>query len=470
MRYWLLSLAIALIVMGVCSSQATFVSGQGKDKKPPPKDGKDKGIGKDKKIDPKELPNAPDFKTPEFVLGQRFDYWVKKLHSDDPSEREISMKNILFFGAEKAYEAVPDIIAEVKGHGKPGTAGYTTNIDLSVRVNGIQTLSTIFRYKQNPDKKLLKDAYDQYKLALKSDHVILRMQTMKALPYLGPVAREAFDDVLKLGKDSVSWEIRWEAIPVLMALASPEVPAGPTHPNAPRAEKHFKNRTKWDTKFADAENSYLVRQAAVQAIAAFWISGNGLPKEVMNGMYDPSLPVRLTALQCIAGISHKMSVPEKKEAEKQVNEYLALEKEKALNMWAHATIMTIQKKVTPGEINPILKKLPDNNETDLRLLALQIIGMLGADAKPLALPDVLSLIKGDPEIGIRVAAIQCCVSMHAIEIKPVLQKIVDDKKSDDVLHDAALLAIETLDLQEKMLREHEKKEKEKKDKKGDDKK
>jgi hypothetical protein len=451
MRYWLLSLAIALIVMGVVSSQAPFVSGQGKDKKP----------AKDKKEIPKEVPTSPDFKVPDLILGKSFEYWKDKIHSDDPSEREIAMKNILFFGAEKAYEAVPDIIDEVEGHGKP--KNRTKNIDLSVRVNGIQTLSTIFRYKKNPEEKHLKAAYDQYKLALKSDQVILKMQTMKALPYLGPIAREAFNDVLKLGRESVSWEIRKEAIPVIVALAAPEVPGG-TSPRAPLALAHCKNRTKWDTKFADAENSYLVRQTAVQAVAALAPPGLGVPKEVVDGMYDKSLPVRLTALQCIASMSHKLDASEKKSAERQINDYLGLEKDKALNMWAHAVIMTIHKKVTEEELNPILKRLSDK-DTQLRVLALQIIGMLGPEAKPLGLPAVRDLIH-DPEISVGVAAIQTCVSMHAIEVKPYLQRIYDDKKANDALHFAASEALDAFELMEKM----EKEKKDKKDKKGDDKK
>src|SRR2546430_50930 len=82
---------------------------------------------------------------------------LKKIHSVDPSEREIATKTILFFGPEKAYEAVPDILFELNRHKGPVV------IDLSFRVNGIQALSTIFRYKKNPDQKLIDDAYALYR-------------------------------------------------------------------------------------------------------------------------------------------------------------------------------------------------------------------------------------------------------------------------------------------------------------------
>ena len=64
------------------------------------------------------------------------------------------------------------------------------NVDLSVRVNGIQALHTIFRYKKNPDQKYINDTFAICKKNLKDPQVILRMQTMKGMPTLGPkVAR-----------------------------------------------------------------------------------------------------------------------------------------------------------------------------------------------------------------------------------------------------------------------------------------
>jgi hypothetical protein len=452
MRYWLLSLAVGLIVIGIGSSQAIFVSAQGKDKKKdPPKDGKD---GKDKKIDPKEIPSNPDFKEPDEVLGKGFKYWQNKIHSDDPSEREIAIKNILFFGTDKSYQAVPDILAELTSH------KGNKNIDLSMRVNAIQALSTIFRYKKNPDPKHVTDAYNLYVPALTDTQVILRMQTMKALPYLGPIARDSFKTVLKLGKDPVSWEIRKEAIPVIVVLAAPEIEGGKPNPLASDALIHLKNRANPNPGF---ENSHLVRQAALQGIA---ILGEHVPPELYKdkGLDDPSLPVRLTALQCFAAMSQKWDAQDKKFAENKLLDYLDREKDVPLNMWTHAVIMTIHKKISPKHMNPILNRLT-LKDTPVRLLALQIIAMAGPEAKPLALPAVLSAVR-ESEVSVGVAAIQTLVAIRAYEAKSTLKSIVDDKKSDDHLHDAALAALETFELHEKM----EKEKKDKKDKKSDDKK
>lgn len=459
MRYWLLSLAIVCIVAGFVASQMPFVSAQGKkdppkDKKEPPKDKKEPP--KDKKIDPKEIPSSPDFKEPDEVLGKGFEYWRKKIHSDDMSEREIAMKNVLFFGTNKAYEAVPDILEEVKWHRKE------TDIDLSVRVNGIQVLATIFRYKKDPDPKHVKEAYALFKPALKSQQVVLRLQTMKALPYLGPMARDAFNDVLDLAKDRVSWEIRKEAIPVLIALASPEV-EGKVHPNAARALAHCKIRSNYET-----EPSFLVRQMAIQGIAML---DKNVPVEFVRVLKDdPSTAVKLTTLQCFAAMSHKWAEDKatypvnKRFAESKLEDYLAREKDVALSMWAHMTLMTIQKKITPEHIDPITNRLT-HKDTPVRLLALQLICMAGPDAKKHAWLQVQSAVN-DSEVSVGVAAINTLVCLHAIESKSRLQLIVDDKKSDDHLHDAALLAVETFTAFEKQ----QEKEKNEKDKKGGDKK
>lgn len=466
MRYWLLSLAI---VVGIGITLATtFVSGQGKDKKEPPKDKKEpfkdkKEPPKDKKEIPKELPTSPDFKEPDEVLGKGFEYWRKKIHSVDPSEREIAMKNILFFGAEKSYEAVPDIIFELARH-----KGNVV-IDLSMRVNGIQALSTIFRYKKNPDPKYIDEAYAIYKPALSDTQVVLRMQTMKALPYLGPKSRDSFDTVLtKLAKDPVSWEIRKEAIPVLVAMALPDVPGGKTNPLTAAALGHCKLRSS-----PLNENSHLVRQAAIQGIVML---GERVPPELVKGLEDPSQQVRLTTLQCFAGMSQKWEAStkagdggtgasDKTFAVGKLNDYIDREKDAALKIWAHAVIMTIHKKITPKHLNPILEGLT-HKDTPIRLLTLQIVSMAGPDTKPLAIDVVKSAVR-DGDVTVGVAAVRTLVAIHALETKPMLKALYDDEKTNPTLHFAVAEALDAIEGYEK---EKEKKDKEKKDKKSDDKK
>ncbi len=132
-------------------------------------------------------------------------------------------------------------------------------------------------------------------------------------------------------------------------------------------------------------------------------------------------------------------------------------------MWAHAAIMTIQKKVTKAEIDPILTRIGnDLKDTPLRVLGLQIIGMMGPEAKKHAWTTVEASI-ADPDIEVSVAAIRCCVAMHAIEAKSHLKRIFDNPKTNDIVHLAAAEALDAFEAFEKMQQE-------KKDKKFDDKK
>ena len=100
----------------------------------------------------------------------------------------------------------------------------------------------------------------------------------------------------------------------------------------------------------------------------------------------------------------------------------------------------------------------------IRVLALQIIAVLGPDAKQYALDDVKDAIR-DPEIPVGVAAIHTGMSMHAFaELKPLLLLIYEDKKANETLHYAASEALDAIVAHEKMERE---KQDNNKDKKGE---
>ena len=104
-------------------------------------------------------------------------------------------------------------------------AGIRTSIS-AYESTAFRRRTWIFRYKKNPDQKYINDTFAICKKNLKDPQVILRMQTMKGMPTLGPKSREAIDDIVLITKDPVSWEMRKEAIPVLVALTGPDVPGG----------------------------------------------------------------------------------------------------------------------------------------------------------------------------------------------------------------------------------------------------
>lgn len=462
MRYWLLSFAVVIGLASIGVLQPPAALAQGKDlKKDPFKKDKDK----DKKdgLDPKDNPASPKFKAPDEVLGKGFAYWQKMIHSDDQSEREIAMKNIMFFGFEKAYEAVPDIIQELRDH------KGNKNVDLSFRVNGIQVLSTIFKYTKEPNPKHIDEAYALYKPALEDSQVILRMQTMKALPYLGPKTKQSLGTVFKLGKDGISWEVRKEAIPVIVVLASiPDAKGKPDAKSLADAWGHMKNRAD-----PEIERSHLVRQVALQGMSMIAHQTPGVaqvPPEIVRGLKDPSPVVKLTTLQCLANMSHRWDTKDRTDRISAVNKlknYLDYdESDKALRMWAHAVIMTIEQKITTNHLAPIVDGLA-HKDPAMRMLALQLIGMAGPDAKKFALTPVMSAIN-DPDVGVGAAAIHALVPLKATECKPMLEtlekqqkdKLEKDGNADPRLYYAAAEALQGFV-------EMEKHEKEKQDKKGE---
>jgi hypothetical protein len=207
----------------------------------------------------------------------------------------------------------------------------------------------------------------------------------------------------------------------------------------------------------------MVRMTALQGIAML---GQGLPSELTRGLSDPNPAVRLQAIQAIATMSGtKRMDGSRASAEKRLGEFLEREKDISLNLWAHAAIITLHKKVTAQEFSPIVKRVNSKEPAPVRMLALQLIGMTGPEGKPMAIKEVIETVH-DAEIPVGVAAINCLVSMQAWETKPMLKKIVDDKMSNDVLHDAALTALNAFAQQEKFIEEMKAKEKSK-DKKSE---
>src|ERR1051325_3159003 len=303
MRYWFLSLAIVIFVVTASESQ---------DKKKEP-DKKKEIPGKEK--DP--TPTAPEITE---VQGRSFKEWRTDIHDKDPSKREEAMRQILLFGPEKAYDAVPEILAELKKH----TA--LTPVDLSVRVNGTMALNTIFKYKKDPNPKHVKEAITIYRTFLKDNQLLLKIRTVQGLTYYGPACREALPEVVAMAstKDSQTWEARKEAVQVLGMLGFSDKGV----PNVVVMGEVLK---------AVGDGSYQVRIAALNSIARL---GQFAPPEqrapILGRLYsvvdnDPDLHVIITA---------------------------------------HLAIMTVEKKVTPKHLNPIIN-LAKHKDPAVRLLAVQ---------------------------------------------------------------------------------------------------
>jgi len=487
MRYWLTSLAIVALVVASGDTQETKKT--------------DKGAGKESKTDPKTPPETTEF------LGKSFEQWRDDLKSTDPTKRETAMKAVLMFSLAKAEEVVPIIIADLARHPK------ITTVDLSVRVNGTMALNTYFLHsakaKKTHDTKLLKDALGVYRVGLKDSQVVIKLRTVQGLLYLGPIARDALDDVITLTRDPATWELRKEAIPVMVMMATDA--KGVVEPKAMIALRKSAN--------FEVESSHLVRIVAVQGLGILGkdkavldlrkalekdpskevrmaaaqsfvnakesalpdlrkslkndpskdvrlvvvqaLGAAGGPKAlkdllgVLDELGPQSKELRLTALNTIASLKENFEPAEKKTALKRLNEHYSFEKDSIVNIWTHMTIMNLNGKCDKFHMEPITRRVNDK-DIPVRLQALQAIATCGPDAKPFALQTVTEALD-DSNVNIAVTAVDTLAFLYAHEAIPRLEGIMKDKKAAEQLKEAAENAIDNINLQ--------KAQKEKKDKK-----
>lgn len=401
MRYWLLGVVIALCVVTAGISQDT----KKKEKEPL---GKEKDKGKDKDKDKK----PPESEITE-VLGKTFKEWQKQIHDADPSRRETAITSVLKFGPTKAYDALPDILAELKKHtpNKP--------VDLSVRVNGIMALSTIFKYKKDPDPKHLKEAIAIYRTFLKDDQIMLKIRTVQGILYLGPTCREALPEVTAMASLPATWEARKEATQVLAIMGFDEkgVPSVAVMQEVAKRVDDQKER------------SHQVRVAGVHAYRILGMAADANQKSL---------------------IAFKLDSVSKSDEDPHVR------------LAAHLSVMTIEKKITAKHMTPITTMLKHDDPT-VRRDAAQALGMLGKEGKG-AIKPLMQAIQ-DPEINVSIAVISALISLDADEVIPVLRSMSKDKQTNEMLRDAAMEALEYFDYRDKMRKEKDKEKDKKTDKK-----
>jgi HEAT repeat protein len=382
MRYWIMSFAAAVILISAADSQET----------------KKKDLGKKKDPDASQSSEMTEFQ------GRSFKEWQNDIKKDkDPSKREFAIKSVLQFGPDKAYEAVSDIIVELKKHNNPKP------VDLSVRVSGTMVLSTIFKYKKDPDPKYLKEAVAIYKTFLKDEQMMMRIRAVQGLVYLGPTSRDAIPEVITMAKEPATWEARKEAIQIL-GMIGYEDKGGP------------KVYVMAEVFKALNDNSFQVRIAAIKSTAALAMKA------------EPMAPVKNQArLKFLAAIEG--------------------DPDKHVVLAAHLAYMTLEGKVTPAHLNPMLKILKDDN-AEVRLDALQNIGMLGKDAKG-AIPKVIESIS-DPEVTVAASAIAVLANIDAENSHALFVRINNSKTHPEAVRAAAGNA---LAIQEMMAKNKKKAEK-----------
>jgi HEAT repeat protein len=365
MRYWVMSLAALFLMVSIADTQ----TGK-KDKKP---------LAKEKAVEP----TSP---TITEIQGRTFREWQKDIQDKDPTRRELALKAILLFGADKAYAAVPDILVELKKHSN------SKRIDLSTCTTGAAALSAIFQHKKGADPKEAKAAVAIYRTLLKDEQLMLRIQAVQGLVSFGPICRDALPEVISLAKEPSTWEARKEAVQVLGYIGYED---------------------------------------------------KGTPKiyvmaEVFKALDDRAAPVRIAAIRSSAALAMKAELPVKTQVFGKLRTAMA-DPEKHVVLAAHLAHMTLEGKATAAHLDPMTKLLKDRNP-EIRLDALQNIGALGKEAKT-AIPAVKECTE-DPEASVASAAVMLLAGTDWENSRTFIERIKDNKKYPDAVRATAGNAIE----------------------------
>jgi HEAT repeat protein len=326
------------------------------------------------------------------VGGRSFEQWMKEITHKDPSKRENAIRSVMAFGPERAAEAMPALLAELRRH-TPGAP-----IDTSVRVNIVIALGAIFPNVKSPDVKQRSDAIVLLTRLLRDSQDIVQLRAAQSLGMIGPEARSAIPELLPLLRDLSTWELRQAAATALGQIS-------------------FDPRT-------------------------------GPPPEVLNALYeriksDQAFQVRLASMQALALAGPSADITHRAGMIKVIEPIARKDSEPALQVWAQLAMMNLTGKVVDNNLDQIAKLL---HKGDLltRNHAAQAIGMVGVRAKE-TIPALLSGLS-DPDPGVQGWVIWALSRMegHAAKAIPALEKIAADAKSPDAIKKAAKMSIEQI--------------------------
>lgn len=361
MRYLLLAILAAALFTHPVHAQG----GKGK-KGGTPAETKKEMKGKETKVTP-----PPEITE---IAGKSIDQWAKAIHSKDPSRREAAIRTVLGFGPERAYRAVPAILAELKKH-KPGYP-----IDLSVRVTGAEVLATILGSVKEPETRHVKEAVTILRSFLKDSQAIVRVRALQALPKLGPAAKAALPEVKKLVRDPDTYEVRQAALLTLIPLAR-------------------------ETKGPPANDVLTTIYTA------------------LNKDREHAAQVRYTALKALASLGVPGDLAQKGPIIRYLDSIAEHDPDPSVRMWAHMALMTVKQSVTTEHLNPVAQFLK-HDDVAVRVQAAQALAM----ARTLGRPVAASVLQGldDPNPNVVVNCIITLVSMEDFAAIPTLQKIKSD--------------------------------------------
>lgn len=340
----------------------------------------------------KDPPKKPDNTQITEVAGKTIEQWIKEINSEDASKRTQAIHSVLYFGPERAYEAVPTLLAVLKKNfGDPP-------LDASVRHNLVLSLGVILKDVKEPDVKYLREATLYFKRLLKDPQVMVRYRAAQALGWLGDEAKEAAFDLLPLVKDTATWEIRQAACIALGTVATNEKDG----PHAKIIETLYLAALK--------DKAQQVRLAAVQSLTYLGAPNN-----------PPNMKAEL--LKYLEIVATKDSDP-------------------MVQIWAHMAVMSIGQSISEKHSLAIMQIAMKTDRVDAKVQACQAMGTVGTKAK-VAAPYIIKML-ADRDPGVVYWAMWSLIQIESQNAIPVLEQMVADPQLTDAMKKGAKEAIEEI--------------------------
>jgi HEAT repeat protein len=318
---------------------------------------------------------------PAEINGKSYEAWKKDIKNQDPSRRIVGMQTMLAFGVDKAYDALPDIIGELKKH-------KNNPIDMSVRVNGMAVMTTILANKKKPDEKIVDEAFAIYKMFLKDEQVLVKTRAAQGIACLGPAkAQEAITDVIAVARNtSHTYQMRKDGLLALTAIAV-------------------------DNKVVHAK----------------------VPGELRFALDDSASEVRMTALNSMVVLNHFLAKDDKAACIDKITGRLKAKKEDdpAMLIAGHGTIMSLSGDPPAANLAAVAKYLHEKDLL-LRTQALGVINLFGPKAQG-AIDDIIAVAEKHPSDEFRKSALDTLLKMaydknglHP-KVPAALRNALDDK-------------------------------------------
>jgi HEAT repeat protein len=359
----------------------------------------------------KEQKAATDTQIQE-LGGKTLEEWMKDIRSPDRSRGENAIRTVVGFGPDRAYAAVPILIAELKRR--------DVEVDVSIRVNAVMALGTILALggAERPDPELVNDAVKVltfFLLPSNESQSIVRYRSAEALGKIGPRSKPAIPRLLNLLHDTKTWETRQAAAIALGFIA------------------------------LDREGK------------------KGPPAELVKGLYqalsDTSFQVRLAAIRSMTFIGTPANT-----SEKDRDIFLGYLRPKAtskkedptVRIWAHMAIMSISHEMTTADVLAICQMLK-HREMAARVQAAEALAICGASAfaddtqvkERTALKVTISALMAALDDKEAIVALACIIALTKMGKEgkraiPILREIARDTKRPQGLRQAAGEAAEFL--------------------------